>query len=309
VTPDDDSLWPPRHQPRDCLADYWLSEHCAAQDVSYGAVRTEPHFLELEFCKKMKYYGRQAINASNTLCSCHSWTHKPQWEAHSLSANQQILWLVWKPVVHYHIHMSLQLAITIFTWAYNWPLPHSREPTTGHYHIHVSLQLAITIVMWAYNWSLPYSREPTTGRYHIHVSLQLAITIFTWAYNWPLPYSREPTTGHYHIHMILRLAITIFTWAYNWPLPYSHEPTTGHYSESYESNLHPHIPFVSDTCQPFTSLCALYWVCFRVTSLSGSSWNLKPIVPKGLILSCHWCLTNQPTTQSPTYPPMHKPVN
>ena len=49
VAADDDRLGPARHQPRHVLADDRLAEHHTAQDVSNGAVRRFPHFLQAEF--------------------------------------------------------------------------------------------------------------------------------------------------------------------------------------------------------------------------------------------------------------------
>ena len=46
---DDDRLGPAGHQTRHVLADDWLAEHHAAEDVADGAVRRLPHFLEAEF--------------------------------------------------------------------------------------------------------------------------------------------------------------------------------------------------------------------------------------------------------------------
>src|SRR5262249_60667832 len=45
---DDDRLGPARHQPRHVLADNWLAEDHAPEDVSDGAVRGPVHLAEAE---------------------------------------------------------------------------------------------------------------------------------------------------------------------------------------------------------------------------------------------------------------------
>lgn len=57
MTSNDDSFGPTRHQPGDCLADDWLSEHGATQDVSDSAIGAEPHLLELKLCNKHVFKG------------------------------------------------------------------------------------------------------------------------------------------------------------------------------------------------------------------------------------------------------------
>ena len=45
-----DWLRPTRNQTGDVLADDWLAEHSAAQDVPDGSVWALPHLLQLELC-------------------------------------------------------------------------------------------------------------------------------------------------------------------------------------------------------------------------------------------------------------------
>lgn len=51
VSADGDGLRPARHQPGNVLADDWLTEDCASQDVPDGAVGALPHLLQLELCR------------------------------------------------------------------------------------------------------------------------------------------------------------------------------------------------------------------------------------------------------------------
>lgn len=44
-----DWVCPAWYQPRDFLTDDWFPEYCAAQNVSDGTVRAEPHLFQLEF--------------------------------------------------------------------------------------------------------------------------------------------------------------------------------------------------------------------------------------------------------------------
>ena len=50
VSADDNGLSPAWHETRDALADDWFTEHSATEDVTDGAVRAEPHLLQLELC-------------------------------------------------------------------------------------------------------------------------------------------------------------------------------------------------------------------------------------------------------------------
>ena len=49
MTTDDDGPGPARDQPGDILTNYWLAKHRAIQYVSDSPVRTQPHFLQIEF--------------------------------------------------------------------------------------------------------------------------------------------------------------------------------------------------------------------------------------------------------------------
>lgn len=49
VSADGDGLRPAGNQPRNVLADDWLTEDGAAQDVSDGTVRALPHLLQAKF--------------------------------------------------------------------------------------------------------------------------------------------------------------------------------------------------------------------------------------------------------------------
>lgn len=46
VSANSDGLCPARNKPGNVLADDWLTEDCAAQDVPDGAVGTLPHLLQ-----------------------------------------------------------------------------------------------------------------------------------------------------------------------------------------------------------------------------------------------------------------------
>lgn len=52
-----DWLSPTRDKTRNGLADDGFSEDCATKDVSDGTIRTQPHFLQLEFCRE--YTGKK----------------------------------------------------------------------------------------------------------------------------------------------------------------------------------------------------------------------------------------------------------
>ena len=52
VAADNDGVRPAGYDARDRLAEDGLAEHGAAQDVTDGAVRREPHLLQLELCKQ-----------------------------------------------------------------------------------------------------------------------------------------------------------------------------------------------------------------------------------------------------------------
>lgn len=67
VPADGDRLRPTRNQAGDVLADDWLAEHGAAQDVSDGSVWALPHALQL------KLWGRREHPAGTLTCPC-LWT-------------------------------------------------------------------------------------------------------------------------------------------------------------------------------------------------------------------------------------------
>ena len=50
VTANGDGLGPTWHKPGNFLADDWLAEHCATQDVTDRAIGAQPHLLQLELC-------------------------------------------------------------------------------------------------------------------------------------------------------------------------------------------------------------------------------------------------------------------
>ena len=45
VSSNDNCLFPPRDKSWNCLADDWLTENCATQNVTNGAIGTTPHLF------------------------------------------------------------------------------------------------------------------------------------------------------------------------------------------------------------------------------------------------------------------------
>ena len=81
VTANDDRLGPAGNKTGNHLAEDGLTEHCAAQDVTDGAVGTQPHLLQVELCQhthtNTSKKGQQAVSpAGLMLCSiqfCSRW--------------------------------------------------------------------------------------------------------------------------------------------------------------------------------------------------------------------------------------------
>ena len=98
VTADDDGLGPAGNKTGNHLAEDGLAEHCASQDVTDGAIGTQPHLLQVELCQHTRTNtlkkGQQAVSSTGLmLCSiqfCSRWylcARKSPYVLHPLSPN------------------------------------------------------------------------------------------------------------------------------------------------------------------------------------------------------------------------------